>query len=304
MQKAEANDRSTDRTLNAPEIDYSQLNVSKLYESMGDLTKFATAHSTLAGFTPADKLLPPEFLRVGPNELPPNSGGRNAPSLGSGGGGDNGFGYAPAEARAIDPNELPPNFRGGHVPRLGSGGGGDKVLSPELQLTGTPDRKELPPDLKVENIPGPGSRAPGAKIDTLPDKLPGTDAGDLNRERKAEKVGDEAEQRLAANARHAANILNDKGDLGNEYQRNQIKEMYRKALEEGGHQAVEKLTQAINKELERRGSNVRVSSEMSLGAIQPGDDIRLRVMKGPQQVDEAGISRTSPWERKGRPDFF
>jgi hypothetical protein len=303
MQNAEANDRSTDVTVKAPDrIDNSHLNVPKLYESMSDLARFATA--VPAGFPPAAALLPPESLRVGPNELPPNSGGRNVPPLGSGGGGDNGFGHAPADARGIDYNKLLPDLRVGNVPRLGSGGG-DKDFSPELQLTGTPDRKELPPGLKVENIPGPGSRAPGAKIDALPDKVPGTDAGDLNRERKAEKVGDEAEQRLAANARHAANILNDKGDLGNEYQRNQIKEMYKKALEEGGHQAVEKLTQAINKELEKRGSNVRISSDMEFPAlVQLGDGIRLRVMKGPHQVDEARISRTSPWERRGVLDSF
>jgi hypothetical protein len=81
--------------------------------------------------------------------------------------------------------------------------------------------------------------------------------------------------------------------------------MYRKALEEGGQAAADKLTQAINKELERRGSNVRVSSNMEFPTLdQPGDGIRLKVMKGSQQVDEARISRPSMWERKGMLDSF
>jgi hypothetical protein len=242
----------------------SAFDLSDLYKGR-NLTK-PEPDSTLAGFPPAATLLPPEVLRVGSNEMPHD-------------------------------------FKVGNAPRLGSGTGGDYDFGQAPWLRGTPDYKELLPDLKVGNIPGPGSRAPGARLESIPGNNPADDIKP-NGDRQAGKLGDEAEQRLAANARHAANILNDKGDLGNEYQRNQIKEMYKKALEEGGHQAVEKLTQAINKELEKRGSNVRVSSDMAFSAIPPGDGIRLRVMKGPQQVDEARISRTSPWERRNLLDSF
>lgn len=259
MPNAEANPaQSTDRTSNTPEkINAPNFDVSELLKSLGDITKQATG--ALAGFPPAESLLPPD----GGNKLPQDIKVGNVPGPGSGSGGDNGFGPAPAWARAFD-------------------------------------RKDLPQDINFGDVPGPGSRAPGKKIDTIPDKLPGSDAIDPNRERQGEKPGDKAEQQRQENARQAADILGGRGDFGNEFQRGQIKDMYNRALQEGGQAAADKLTEAINKELEKRGSNLRVTSHMELGTPeQPGDFTRLKVMKGSQQVDEAKVFRPNMWLRRG-----
>lgn len=264
MQNADNAIIPSDRTSKAVDkINSPQFDVPALYASMGGLNKMP-ALDTPAWLPSANSLLPSD----GRSLLPPDIKVGNVPGPGSGSGGDNSFGPTPPWAR---------NF----------------------------DRKDIPQDIKVGDVPGPGSKAPGVKLDTIPGHDPATDVINPNRERQTEKEEDSkrVEQERLENARQAADILNGKGDLGNEYQRNQIKEMYRKALEEGGQEAADKLTMAINKELERRGSDVRVSSSMEFPTMdQPGDGVRLKVMKGSQQVDEARVARPSIWEKRGMLD--
>ena len=280
MQNAEANAALyTDRTSKAADTsNFPQIAVPDLYQSIPDLTKMAAA------------LPPPAFLPDAASLLPSDSG-NNAPL------------NSQDFARAIERNQLPQEIKVGNIPGPGSGGGGDNGFGQAPEWARNFDRKDLPQDIKVGNVPGPGSRAPGG--DAIPNSNSATDSGAAEGDRQAGNDSKRTEQQRAENARQAADILNGRGDLGNEYQRRQIKEMYRKALEEGGQAAADKLTQAINKELERRGSNVRVSSNMDFGTPnQPGDGVRLRVMKGSQQVDEARISRPSIWDRRGALDSF
>lgn len=79
------------------------------------------------------------------------------------------------------------------------------------------------------------------------------------------KIGDSAdkspEERRKENAKRAADILSGKGDLGNDYQRGQIQEMYRQAMASEGPEGVAALTKAINDALAEKGSDVRIDTK-------------------------------------------
>lgn len=116
---------------------------------------------------------------------------------------------------------------------------------------------------------------------------------DLRRPDDRVEEGPKKDVPSEAAIKHAADVLISRGDLGNEYQRSQVRELYREAMERGPL-AVAELTRAINKELERRGSDMRVNAEMDITRIpsyfdSDGRGVRLDVMKGSQKVDEMRI---------------
>jgi hypothetical protein len=107
------------------------------------------------------------------------------------------------------------------------------------------------------------------------------------------------EQRRQDDAKKAADILGKRADLGNKYQREQIELMYKRAYNEGGQEAVDKLTEEINKQLENKGSDVRIDSKTKAvlkdddGRLKFQDEISLNVTQGGEKTDEATIDMSS-----------
>jgi len=127
------------------------------------------------------------------------------------------------------------------------------------------------------------------------------------------KIGDgdtrTPEQRRKDDAKQAADILAKRGDMGNQYQRQQIEQMYKRAFNEGGQEAVDKLTEEINKQLEEGGSDVRIDSETrpNLKAGEDGnlswsDEINLTVTQDGEVTDEASIDMPRDDDQKGDDD--
>lgn len=114
------------------------------------------------------------------------------------------------------------------------------------------------------------------------------------------KIGDgdtrSPEQRRADNAKRAADIIGRREGMGNAYQREQIERMYKEAFHNGGAEEVEKLTREINEQLEKNGSDVRVSSKTEPrfkfdenDGMSVSDEVSLDLKRGSEKVDEARI---------------
>lgn len=274
--------------------------VHNLYGSMSDLTKSDQSKPNPDWLPKSDVVLPAagsqknsnanlaDFLQFselpwegGKDKIPYGLGGEAKTQPGSAGEGN---------LETINPNSAPDDLSG--VPGQGKSSKPSDRDSIMESLDGAlSNRGESGSADNVRNKAGK-QQLSKAEIPEPEIEFP-RKTDDLRRPDDRAEEGPKKDVPSEAAIKHAADVLISRGDLGNEYQRSQVRELYREAMERGPA-AVADLTRAINKELERRGSDMRVNAEMDIARIpsyfdSDGRGVRLDVMKGSQKVDEMRI---------------
>jgi polyhydroxyalkanoate synthesis regulator phasin len=150
-----------------------------------------------------------------------------------------------------------------------------------------------------KSLPELGSKAIEAILPGVlsgKDHLPSLDFEDMQGFLKGGCLTDITE----AKAKRAADIIADDGDLGSDKQKKEIADMFEEAYKKGGD-AVERLVKMINEELEKRGSDVRVSTRSDFDPT-PNPWVLKKygsvvVTKGGAVEDEVAVYKDDPMSR-------